>query len=73
MKEERKRASCELPKYCCLLLGSAAVAVTVAAAVTARVVVAFLFRVWERAVFAVLVLKENTVKEGQETGCTGPN
>ena len=46
-----------------MLLDSADVAVAVASAVTARVVVAFLFRVWERAVFAAAVLKENTMKE----------
>ena len=71
--EERERvASCQNIVVCCYSATAAAAAVAVASAVTARVVVAFLFRVWERAVFAAAVLKENTMKEGQETGCTGP-
>ena len=67
-------ASCQNIVVCCYSATAAvAVAVAVASAVTARVVVAFLFRVWERAVFAAVFLKENTMKEGQEvTGCTGP-
>ena len=73
-KGSERVASCQNIVVCCSLDSGAAVAVAVAvAAVTARVVVAFLFRVWERAVFAAVFLKENTVKEGQETGCTGPN